>query len=112
MHTAFVQSKSKLQQELSLDDAECVVADVANVDLSSAMTGCHALIVATSATPKIDYWSMPGFLWNKFVMKKRVMPNFTFPQRPEQARPRHLQSTERFCCLSGASGPGRAGACL
>jgi hypothetical protein len=98
-----VQSKSKLKDELGLDDAECAVADIASSDLSSIMKGCAALIVASSATPKIDYFSMPGFLWNKFVMRRRAMPGFTFAQTPEVVRPRgplQLRHPLRHCpCL-------------
>lgn len=77
------ESKAKLVAELGLDDAECVVADVAKDNLATKMSGCDALIVATSATPKLMWSSMPAFFWKRFVMKEKVMPGFTFPQTPE-----------------------------
>jgi hypothetical protein len=78
-----VQSKAKLQKLLSLEDSECVVADVVAQDLAAAMSGCESLIVATSATPKIVFTSLPSFMWRRLVMKEKVMPSFTFPQAPE-----------------------------
>lgn len=67
-----------------MDDTEVIVADVAKADLSAAMKGVSALIVATSATPKPVWSSFPGFFWSRFVMKEKVMPKFTFPATPEQ----------------------------
>ena len=62
------------------------MADVAGSALGDACKGCTVLIVATSATPKISWASMPGFFWRKFVMQQRAMPGFTFPQMPEKVR--------------------------
>ena len=80
----FVQSKKKTQKDLGLEDVECTVADVTSAQLSSAMSGCESLIVATSATPTINYWSLPGFLFQRYVLQQKVMPSFTFPQFPEK----------------------------
>ena len=73
-----------MQSELGLEESECVVADVANADLADAFAGCSKLVVATSATPKIDPWSLPGVLFNKYIMRKKQMPRFTFTQMPEK----------------------------
>lgn len=83
-HAYHMQSKKKLQQELSLTDDEVVVADVAKADLTKALQGCAALIVATSATPKPVWSSFPGFFWARFVKQEKVMPKFTYPAMPKQ----------------------------
>lgn len=96
-HPVRLQSKAKLQSELGLEEGECVVADVVNKDLSEAMKGCDAMVVATSATPKIVYTSLPGFMWKRFVMKEKVMPSFTFPQAPEEVRHSGPAQPRRAC---------------
>ena len=79
-----MQSKKKLMGELQLTEQEVVVANVVGDTLGAAMEGCSALIVATSATPKLLWSSMPGFFWKKFVTKEKAMPGFSYPQMPEQ----------------------------
>jgi hypothetical protein len=81
-----LQSKAKTQSELGLEAEECFVADVTSGDLAQAVTGCSAMIIATSATPKLIATSIPWFMFQRFIMREKVMPQFTFPQPPEEVR--------------------------
>lgn len=98
MSGAKLQGKRKLQSELALTDDETFVADVAKADLTKAVEGCTALIIATSATPKPVWSSFPGFFWARFVKQEKVMPKFTYPAMPEQVcchLPMHAPGQER-----------------
>ena len=117
-----MQSKGKTQNELGLAESECVVANVASSDLSAAMKDCYALIVATSATPKINYWSLPVVLLKKYIMGQKAMPEFTFPMMPEQVRSwrtmgklQEQVKATKMCsqgCQAHATAPGHSQSCL
>jgi hypothetical protein len=83
--TRHMQGKETLKKDLQVDDSAVVIADVVKDDITEAMKGCSALIVATSAKPEIIWTSLPGFFWRRFVSKEQgIMPGFTFAQSPEQ----------------------------
>lgn len=82
-----MQGKETLKKDLQVSDDAVVIADVVKDDLTEALKGASALIVATSAKPELIYSSLPGFLWKKFVVKETgIMPGFTFAQMPEVVR--------------------------
>ena len=61
-----------------------IVGDVTNLsdsELQSKMEGIDALILCTSATPKINYFSLAKILFNKLILRKKEpgRPTFTFP---------------------------------
>lgn len=61
-----------------------IVGDVTNLsdsDLQSKMEGIDAVILCTSATPKINYLSLAKLLFKKVILRKKEpgRPTFTFP---------------------------------
>lgn len=54
--------------------------------LGTALAGCTALVVVTSAVPKIRIWSLVKTILGRLVGKKNIMPRFCWKnnQKPEQ----------------------------
>lgn len=74
-------SKSnKALKKIGASDSQIVVADVTNeAALQSAFSGAHAVILCTSATPKIKPLSILKVFLAKLFRKEGVRPQFTFP---------------------------------
>ena len=55
-------------------------------DYQEAFNGADAVIIATSAIPKLNIWSLPKVFWAKLTGGPAVMPDFNWKegQRPEQ----------------------------
>ena len=74
------------------DKGEVVIGDsLDRVSLDRAIQGCDTLVIATSATPKINYLSLAWVLVNK-VVGRSLRPTFSFPEngRPYQVRHKRL----------------------
>ncbi|EOD38786.1 hypothetical protein EMIHUDRAFT_466780 [Emiliania huxleyi CCMP1516] len=77
----------------SQDKADELCASYANLDvaltdvtgpgarasLETALGGADALIICTSAKPKLDFWSLPGVIFGKMMGNKDAKPRFSFP---------------------------------
>lgn len=80
------QSKSKLinyLDELGLaNSAKLIVCfgDITKKDqLVEPMAGVDALIICSSAAPKLDYWSMPMMMIRRYIFQdKTASPSFTY----------------------------------
>lgn len=64
-----------------------VAVDIADsTKLEAAMQGCDAVVLCTSAVPKIKLFSIVKVLWAKLRKKEGVRPEFSFPENgtPEE----------------------------
>ena len=81
---AVVRSQDKAD-ELCASNAnlDVALADVTGPDatasLETALDGADALIICTSAKPKLDFWSLPGVVFGKMMGNKDAKPRFSFP---------------------------------
>jgi len=82
-----LQSAGKLANETSLSKDSIFVADVTQGPeaLAEAMSGCEAVILCTSAVPKLILWSLFPVLWSRLTGKGGVRPRFRYAegQSPE-----------------------------
>eukprot|EP00191_Tetraselmis_sp_GSL018_P010992 CAMPEP_0177600220 /NCGR_PEP_ID=MMETSP0419_2-20121207/13486_1 /TAXON_ID=582737 /ORGANISM="Tetraselmis sp., Strain GSL018" /LENGTH=311 /DNA_ID=CAMNT_0019093157 /DNA_START=333 /DNA_END=1268 /DNA_ORIENTATION=+ len=81
------QSAGKLANETSLSKDSIFVADVTQGPeaLAEAMSGCEAVVLCTSAVPKLILWSLFPVLWSRLTGKGGVRPRFRYAegQSPE-----------------------------
>jgi len=86
---AVVRSEASKQQLLKqlpdvAEEAMVKVDAFQKESLSETFKGCDKLVVLTSSKPKLQFSSLPGVLWQKFVMRKEgVKPTFYFPEGQE-----------------------------
>jgi len=79
----------KKMKDSDLDETKIITADVTAKDksLEAAMSGCDAIILCTSAVPKIKPWSIVKVMFKKLLRKEDVgRPEFSFPENgtPEE----------------------------
>ena len=69
--------KKKGQENVIVGD----VTNFSNSEIQNKMEGIDAVILCTSATPKINYFSLAKILFNKVILRKKEpgRPTFTFP---------------------------------
>jgi len=80
-------SRQKLRKEVPEGDAELVVGNVSSAeDVSKAMAGCDQLVVASSATPRIQKRSILKIMFKKLVKQDPGRPTFRWPPQgtPEE----------------------------
>ncbi|KAK9806478.1 hypothetical protein WJX73_001523 [Symbiochloris irregularis] len=80
------QSAQRVHQETGIPAQALYTADIteaASPGLSEAMDGIDALIIATSAVPKLKKLSLPGAIFGK-ITGGSGMPGFYYNQMPEQ----------------------------
>jgi uncharacterized protein YbjT (DUF2867 family) len=77
------ESSRKSLKKIGATDEQIVVEDVTNpTNLDSVMTGAHAVILCTSAKPKIKILSLlKVFIWK--IFGKTARPEFSFPSLGE-----------------------------
>jgi hypothetical protein len=63
-----------------------ILSENGDAVLQKAIQGCDALVIATSAVPKIKPFSLVKVMWAKITKQEGVRPEFTFKadQMPEQ----------------------------
>jgi glutamyl-tRNA reductase len=75
-------SKESLKKNLGASDEQIVVGDILGSNgvaiLDKALAGADALVIATSAVPKIKPLSLIPVIFAKITGKEGVRPKFTF----------------------------------
>lgn len=78
----------KTLKKSGADESQIVSVDITEGGLVDAMRGCDAVVLCTSAVPKIKPWSIVKVLWKKTILRREDpgRPEFTFPDKgtPEE----------------------------